>query len=146
MSGFTYFTQAAHTEAPLASAPPVEPAPRRPWWRHPATHLAAGLVVLGAGTVVAVQVTTALQPLDLVVSPSCSNGSYVVSWGLPGDRYTDVEMRSPKEDLEQAVIRDYKVEVRFRGSASGQVRAVIRTEQGQRLLAGTPAPLDGTCR
>ena len=105
-----------------------------------------GLVLLGLGTVTAVQITTALQPLDLVSTPSCINGSYVVTWGLPGDRYDGVDVRSPKDAVERTPIEGYKVEVVLRGSATGDVRAVLDTEGGAHLLAGTPSPLDGTCR
>jgi len=141
-----YLTHAMHADSALPSSPQVPAPPPRPWWRHPATQLSAGLLVLGVATVAAVQLTSALQPLDLVATPSCTNGSYVVSWGLPGDRYDGVEVRSPKDAVERTSIDGYKVEVVLRGTATGDVRAEIDVEGGRPLLAGTPSPLDGTCR
>ena len=141
-----YLAHATRADSALPSSPQVQPPPPRPWWRHPATHLAAGLVGVGLATVAAVQLTVALQPLDLVATPSCDNGSYVVSWGLPGDHYCGVEVRSPKDAVEQTSVEGYTVRVVLRGTATGDVRAVVDVEGGGNLLAGTPAPLDGTCR
>ena len=133
-----YMAHKTHADSALPTSPQVQPPPPLPWWRHPATHLAAGLVVLGLATVAAVQLTTALQPLDLIATPACVNGSYVVSWGLPGDRYYGVEVRSPKDAVEQTSIEGYKVRVVLRGTATGDVRAVVDVEGGGNLLAGTP--------
>ena len=141
-----YMAHSMHADSALPSSPQVPPPPPRPWWRHPATHLATGLVVLGLGTVAAVQLTAALQPLDLVATPSCTNGNYVVSWGLPGDEYQGVEVRSPKDAVQRTSIDGYKVVVVLDGDATGDVRAIIDVSGGRYLLAGTPSPLDGTCR
>ncbi len=141
-----YLAHRARADSALPSSPQVLPPPPRPWWRHPATHLAAGLVVLGLATVVAVQLTVALQPLDLVATPACTNGNYVVSWGLPGDRYNGVEVRSPKDAVQRTSIEGYTVEVVLRGTATGDVRAILDVDGGGHLLAGTPSPLDGACR
>ena len=67
-------------------------------------------------------------------------------WGLPGDRYDEVEVRSPRDPVERTSIDGYKVEVILRGTATGDVRAIVNVEGGRDLLAGTPSPLDGTCR
>ncbi len=142
----SYLAHSARVDSARPSSPQVPPPPDRPWWRHPATQLAAGLVVLGLGTVAAVQLTTALQPLDLVAPATCTNGSYVVAWGLPGDRYYGVEVRSPRDAVQRTAIEDYKVIVVLRGTSTGDVRAVLDAAGGRHLLAGTPSPLDGSCR
>ncbi len=141
-----YLAHAMHADSALPSAPQVPPPQPRPWWRHPATHLAAGLVALGLATLAAVQLTSALQPLDLVATPTCTNGNYVVSWGLPGDEYNGVEVRSPKDAVQRTSIDGYKVVVVLNGDATGDVRAIVDVAGSRDLLAGTPSPLDGTCR
>ncbi len=141
-----FMTHSMHADSALPSAPQVQPPPPRPWWRHPATHLAAGLVVLALGTVAAVQLTEALQPLDLVSTPSCTNGNYVVSWGLPGDHYYGVDVRSPKDAVQQTSINGTRSSSSSAVTATGDVRAIVEVEGGRDLLAGTPSPLDGTCR
>ena len=140
-----FMAHKVQADSALPSSPQVPPPPPRPWWRHPATHLAAGLLVLGVATVTAVQVTTALQPLDLVATPTCTNGTYVVAWGLPGDHYYGVEVRSPKDAVQRTAIEGYKVKVVLSGTATGDVRVVVDMEGRGNLLAGTPSPLDGTC-
>jgi hypothetical protein len=141
-----FMTHSMHADSARPSAPQVPPPPPRPWWRHPATHLAAGIVVLGLAAVAAVQLTAALQPLDLVATPTCTNGNYVVAWGLPGDHYDGVDVRSPKDAVQRTSIDGYKVVVVLRGDATGDVRAIVNVGGGRDLLAGTPSPLDGTCR
>ena len=71
---------------------------------------------------------------------TCTNGNYVVSWGLPGDEYDGVEVRSPKDAVQRTSIDGYKVVVVLHGDATGDVRAIVDVAGSRGSARRNPVP------